>query len=78
MANLAAPYNEAATTYESYQENGLLSLPLHFIIPVYNNMPAKTSHPKYGEEQGGTSTVTDQAFEDKLNAKDLTKLIKYG
>lgn len=76
MANLAAPYNEAATTYESYQENGLLSLPLHFIIPVYNNMPSKTSHPKYGEEQGGTSTVTDRAFEDELNAQGFDETYK--
>lgn len=76
MANLAAPYNEALLTYKSYQENGLLSLPLHFTIPVFNNMPAKTSHPKYGEEVGGTSTVTDQAFEDKLNAEGFDETYK--
>ncbi len=76
MANLAAPYNEALSTYKSYQENGLLSLPLHFTIPVFNNMPAKTSHPKYGEEVGGTSTVTDQAFEDKLNAEGFDETYK--
>ena len=39
MANLAAPYNEASTSYNSYKNNGLLSLALHFQIPVYNNMP---------------------------------------
>ena len=76
MANLAAPYNEAASTYKSYKENGLLSLPLHFIIPVFNNMPAKTSHPKYGEEKGGTSTVTDQAFENELNAQGFDETYK--
>lgn len=76
MANLAAPYNEALSSYRSYQENGLLSLPLHFTIPVFLNMPSKTSHPKYGEEVGGTSTVTDQAFENMLDAEGFDETYK--
>ena len=35
MANLAAPMNEAKTTYNSYKQNGLLSLPLEFSIPIF-------------------------------------------
>ena len=76
MANLAAPYNEALSTYRSYRDNNLLSLPLHFTIPVFDNMPSKTSHPKYGEEQGGTSTITDQEFENKLNAQGFDETYK--
>ena len=76
MANIRAPYNEAYTSYKSYRDNGLLDLPLHFTIPVYNNMPAKTSHPKWGEKSGGTSVVTDQAFENELNAQGFDETYK--
>ena len=76
MANIRAPYNEAYTSYKSYRDNGLLDLPLHFTIPIYNNMPAKTSHPRWGEKTGGTSVVTDQAFENELNAQGFDETYK--
>lgn len=76
MANISAPYSEAANAYKSYKENNLLSLPLHFTIPIFNNMPAKTSHPVYGEEQGGTSNVKDQTFEAELNKQGFDETYK--
>lgn len=76
MANISAPYSEAANAYKSYKENNLLSLPLHFTIPIFNNMPAKTSHPVYGEEQGGTSTIKDQTFEAELNKQGFDETYK--
>ncbi len=76
QANIAAPMNEAASSYKSYRDNGLLSNPLHFAIPIYNNMPAYTSHPVTGIEQGGTSVVTDQAFEDELNRQGFDETYK--
>ena len=76
MANLSAPYSESANAYKSYKENNLLSLPLHFTIPIFKNMPAKTSHPVYGEEQGGTSTVKDQKFEEALNKEGFDETYK--
>lgn len=76
QANIAAPYNEAASTYKSYKANNMLNLALHFIIPVFNNMPAYTSHPVTGTEKGGTSTVTDQAFENELNAQGFDETYK--
>ena len=76
MANISAPYTEAANAYRSYKENNLLSLPLHFTIPIFNNMPAKTSHPVYGEEQGGTSTIKDQTFEAELNKQGFDETYK--
>jgi beta-N-acetylglucosaminidase len=76
MANLAAPMNQASTEYKIYNSNGLLSLPLHFIIPVYQNMPAYTSHPVAGVETGGQSEVTDQSFEDALNAQGFDETYK--
>lgn len=76
MANLAAPMNEAKTTYNSYKQNGLLSLPLEFTIPIFNNMPEFTAHPVTGKEIGGTSTVRDQAFENALNQQGFDETYK--
>lgn len=76
MANLAAPYNEAKTTYNSYKQNGLLSLPLLFTIPIFNNMPEYTAHPLTGKEVGGTSTVTDKEFEKKLDSEGFPETYK--
>ena len=76
QANIAAPFNEAKTSYYSYRDNGLLSLPLHFAIPVYNNMPEYTSHPVTGIEQGGTNEIKDQEFEEKLNQEGFDESYK--
>lgn len=76
MANLAAPNNEAGTSYKSYKANGLLSLPLHFMIPIFENMPEYTTHPVTGREIGGTSVVTDQAFEKKLDEQKFPETYK--
>lgn len=76
QTNLAGPFGEAKSSYYSYKENGLLSLPLEFTIPIYNNMPAYTSHPVYGPEKGGTNVVTDQKFEQKLNEQGFDETYK--
>ena len=39
MTNVLAPYFEAKSIYNGYQKNGILDLPISFVIPVYNNMP---------------------------------------
>lgn len=76
MANLAAPFNEAKTSYNSYKKNGLLSLPLEFTIPIFNNMPEYTTHPVTGKEEGGTSKITDQEFEKKLDSEGFPETYK--
>ena len=76
MANLAAPYSEARTTYNSYKANNLLSLPLQFVIPIFNNMPEHTAHPATGVEVGGTSVVSDASFEKQLNAEGFPETYK--
>ncbi len=76
QTNLAGPYSEAKSSYYSYLENGLLSLPLEFVIPIYNNMPEYTTHPVYGKEQGGTSVVSDKAFEKKLDEQGFDETYK--
>lgn len=76
MANLQAPNSEAYTSYKSYQKNNLLSLSLHFIIPLFENMPEYTTHPMYGKEEGGTSIVTDQTFENELNKEGFDETYK--
>lgn len=39
MSNIQAPATEARNMYNAYQANGLISSPLVFKIPVYQNMP---------------------------------------
>jgi len=76
MANLRAPAGEASKSYDAYLESGLLNLALEFTIPVFNNMPEYTT---LGSMQADTliqDTVTDQAFEDALNAQGFPETYK--
>ncbi len=66
MANLQAPYSEAKTSYNSYKENDLLSLPLEFTIPIFTKMPDKTTLPGASTTDSCQSDVTDSAFEALL------------
>lgn len=67
MANLAAPYSEAYSSYKSYRDNGLLSLPLEFSIPIFNSMPDYTKLPGKDIDSSCQGEITDQAFENELN-----------
>ena len=67
MENLAAPASEARISYDSYKNNGLLNLPLHFIIPTYNNMPSTTALPGSNADTSGQANITDVNFEAALN-----------
>lgn len=71
MANLAAPYSEAYSSYKSYKENGLLALPLEFTIPVFLNM--EDYYPLPGKEADKTcqSEITDLEFEALLEAENF-------
>ena len=45
MTNTMAPYSEAYITKSSYSQLGITNEALGFVIPIYNNMPAKTKLP---------------------------------
>ena len=76
MANLGAPASEARISYNSYKNNNLLNLPLHFIIPTYNNMPATTSLPGSNADTSGETNVTDTNFEKLLNNQGFDETYK--
>lgn len=77
MANLAAPSSEAKTSYSTYSKNGLLNLPLAFSIPVYNDMAASYDRPTGNLVSiDKKSEITDQAFEDYLNAQGFPESYK--
>ena len=57
MQNIKAPAQEASIVSKFYSNNGLLSQPYVFVIPVYNNMPAKACA-KPGEEDKITISTT--------------------
>lgn len=58
MTAIIAPSTEAKTAYSSYYSLGLLDSNFTFYIPVYNNMPAKTTLPKKGSPNNYTKTIT--------------------
>lgn len=76
MANLAAPSSEAKSSYISYSNNGLLKLPLHFVIPTYSDMPSVTTLPGSSSDTSGQSNVTDNDFENKLNSQGFDETYK--
>ena len=76
MANLAAPYSEAYSSYRSYKENGLLDLALEFSIPIYNNMPDYTQLPGKDKDKTCQKEVKDKAFEKKLAAEGFPESYK--
>ena len=76
MANLAAPYTEAYTSFKSYRDNGMLNLALEFSIPIYDNMPDYTTLPGKATDITCQSEVTDQAFEDYLNGQGFPESYK--
>ena len=39
MTNILAPYSESRSIYNGYEKTGILSSPISFVIPIYNNMP---------------------------------------
>lgn len=77
MANLAAPSSEAKTSWSTYSKNGLSNLPLSFNIPIFNDMQEAYNRPTGNlvnvEKQ---SNITDQAFEDYLNAQGFPESYK--
>ncbi len=77
MANLAAPSSEAKTSWSTYNKNGLASLPLSFNIPIFNDMADNYDLPGGNKASvDKQDAVTDQAFEDKLNAQGFPESYK--
>lgn len=76
MANLAAPYSEAYTSFKSYRDNGLLSLPLEFTIPIFENMPDYTALPESEPNKTCQADVKDEAFEELLNKEEFPESYK--
>ena len=48
MQNIQAPYTESLKTYNGYNNIGLINSNFVFTIPVFDNMPDKTSLPNSG------------------------------
>ncbi|MDE5540186.1 MAG: hypothetical protein K2J20_06860 [Bacilli bacterium] len=76
MANLAAPYSEAYTSYKSYSTNNLLNLPLEFTIPVFENMPENTVLPGTTANTTCQSEIKDTKFEALLDAEKFPESYK--
>ena len=75
MANLQAPYSEAYSSFKSYRDNNLLTLPLEFTIPVYENMH-DTLLPESTANTDCQNEVTDLGFEAELNEQAFPESYK--
>jgi len=75
MANLQAPYTEAFSSFKSYRDNNLLTLPLEFTIPVYENMH-DTLLPESTANTDCQNEVTDLGFEAELNEQAFPESYK--
>lgn len=69
MQNIQAPKSEAYTTFKSYSDKGRLDTAFVFYIPVYRNMPAKTSLPAKGNPNNYLKT-----FKYKLDEQAETTI----
>ena len=67
MANLRAPSSEAATSYSSISNNGLLDYAINFLIPVYQNMPESTYDSSIKSIDRYTASVQDESFESSIS-----------
>lgn len=76
MANLAAPYSEAYSSFKSYRDNGLLELPLEFTIPIFENMPDNTKLPGKEANTSCQNEVVDEEFEEALNREEFPESYK--
>ena len=70
MTNVLAPYSESKSIYQGYKNNRLIDSPMHFIIPIYNNMPEiATSNPNILESDYQTDNTTVYSNGSKVNIR---------
>lgn len=65
QTNIQAPMSEANSVYKSYNDSNILNSSFVFYIPVYNNMPIKTSLPNTGNPNNYLKTLS-------INGNDVT------
>lgn len=58
MQNIQSPSTEARSTYRSYQQLNMLDTAYSFYIPVYQEMPEKTTLPPTGNPNNHLKTIT--------------------
>ena len=58
MQNIQAPYSQSYKTYNGYNSTNLLNSSFAFYIPIFNNMPDKTTFPNTGNPNNYLSSLT--------------------
>lgn len=76
MGNVRAPYSEAKTSYNAYNNAGILNSTLIFAIPIYENMNDSYPLPGTDADMTGIDEVQDQEFEAKLNEQGFPESYK--
>lgn len=81
MQNIEAPSHESVKTYKGYQNIGLLDNEFIFSIPVFKNMPEKTSLPNKGNPNNYLSTLSvngDYLFKSADTKTDYSMNLSLG
>lgn len=74
MTNIKAPVSEASSTQAAYKKiSGLLSKPIEFTIPIYNQMPEEPSRLPTEVEQDDLDHATD--IPEVPNSIDISTMI---
>ena len=76
MGNLRAPWSEAKTSYNAYNNVGILNSALVFSIPVYNNMQDAYPNPGADFNSTGLDIVEDYDFETRLDQQGFPESYK--
>lgn len=59
MTNIQDPYSQSSSLWNIYNNAGILDEKINFVIPVYENMPSKTTPPTEIETEGKTLYYAD-------------------
>lgn len=67
MTNIYGAANEAALTYNAYEELGIVALAKTFVIPVYTGMPNESNTVTYGSSTTKATVTTAVNLRKKAN-----------
>lgn len=70
MTNIQDPYSQSSSLWNIYNNAGILDEKINFIIPVYENMPSKTTPPSEIDTEGKTLYYAD--VDTTLNVRSTT------
>lgn len=72
MTNIQDPYSQSSSLWNIYNNAGILDEKINFVIPVYENMPSKTTPPTEIDIEGKTLYYAD--VDTTLNVRSTASM----